>query len=72
VDHDLLNMASGLVDASYFHAPETTPPSVAGLDLKAADEVDHVLEAPPNPRSDAAFGNGDGLIALAGAGTAIK
>ena len=61
------------MDVSYFHDPDTTPPSVAALDLEAADDVDHVLEA-PRPGSDAAFGNGDGQTVLprAGAGTAVK
>ena len=35
------------MDVSSFQDPDTTPPSVAGLDLEAADEVDHVFEAPP-------------------------
>src|SRR5260370_2737658 len=49
---------------------DTTLPSVAGLDLQAVDEVDHVVEAPAGTGSDAASGNGDGQMGLAGAGTA--
>jgi len=49
---------------------DTTLPSVAGLDLQAVDEVDHVVEATANTGSDAASGNGDGQMGLAGTGTA--
>src|SRR6202022_3164463 len=49
---------------------DTTLPSVAGLDLQAVDEVDHVVEAPAGTGSDTASGNGDGHMCLAGAGTA--
>src|ERR1700704_4791290 len=49
---------------------DTTLPSVAGLDLQAIDEVDHVVEAPAGARSDAASGNGDGQMGLTGAGAA--
>jgi len=49
---------------------DTTLPSVAGLDLQAVDEVDHVVEATAGTGSDAASGNGDGQMGLAGAGTA--
>jgi hypothetical protein len=45
-------------------------PSVAGLDLQAIDEIDHVVEASASTGSDAASGNGDGQVGLAGAGTA--
>jgi len=38
----------------------TTLPSVAGLDLQAVDEVDHVVEASASAGSDAASGNSDG------------
>ncbi|GEC17306.1 hypothetical protein J2S34_002027 [Nitrobacter winogradskyi] len=44
--------------------------SVAGLDLEAIDEVDDVVEAPAGTGSDAASGNGDGQMGLAGAGAA--
>src|ERR1700724_4019156 len=49
---------------------DTTLPSVAGLDLQAVDEVDHVVEAAASAGSDAASGNGDGQMGLAGTGTA--
>src|SRR6201992_1848828 len=49
---------------------DTTLPSVAGLDLQAVDEVDHVVEATAGTGSDTASGNGDGQMGLAGAGTA--
>src|ERR1700704_5717574 len=49
---------------------DTTLPPVAGLDLQAIDEVDHVVEAPASTGSDAASGNGDGQMGLAGAGPA--
>ena len=49
---------------------DTTLASVAGLDLQAVDEVDHVVEAAASAGSDAASGNGDGQMGLAGAGTA--
>ena len=49
---------------------DTTLPSVAGLDLEAVDEVDHVVEAAAGTGSDAASGDGDGQMGLAGAGTA--
>src|SRR5258705_589675 len=48
----------------------TALPSVAGLDLQAVDEVDHVVEAPASAGSNAASGNGDGQMGLAGAGAA--
>src|SRR6202047_1244638 len=48
----------------------TTLPSVAGLDLEAVDEVDYVVEAAASAGSDAASGNGDGQMGLAGTGTA--
>jgi hypothetical protein len=44
--------------------------SVAGLDLEAVDEVDHVVEAPTGAGSDAASGDCDGQMGLAGAGAA--
>ena len=49
---------------------DTTLASVAGLDLQAVDEVDHVVEAPASTGSDAASGDGYGQVGLAGAGTA--
>jgi len=49
---------------------DTTLPSVAGLDLQAVDEVDHVVEAAAGTRSDAASGDCDGHMCFAGAGTA--
>ena len=45
-------------------------PSVAGLDLEAVDEVDHIVEAPAGTGSDAAPGDCDGQMGLAGAGAA--
>src|SRR5438874_2514510 len=49
---------------------ETSLPSVAGLDLEAIDEVDHVVKAPTGAGSDAASGDCDGQMGLAGAGAA--
>src|SRR3984893_16388585 len=49
---------------------DTTLPSVTGLDLQAVDEVDHVVEAPADTGSDAASGDCDGQMGLAGAGAA--
>ena len=49
---------------------DATLPSVAGLDLQAVDEVDHVVEAAAGTGSDAASGDGDSEMGLAGAGTA--
>jgi hypothetical protein len=49
---------------------DTTLPSVAGLDLQAVDEVDHVVEATAGTGSDAASGNGDGQMGLAPTGKA--
>src|SRR6187200_2206654 len=51
---------------------DTTLPSVAGLDLQAVDEVDHVVEAAAGTRSDAASGDCDGHMCFAGAGTTDK
>src|SRR6266576_2584808 len=48
---------------------DTTLPSVAGLDLEAVDEVDHVVEAAAGTGTNAASGNGDGQMCLAGAST---
>src|SRR5437773_1901372 len=49
---------------------DTSLPSVAGLDLQAVDEVDHVVEAAAGTGSDAASGNSDGQMGLAGTGAA--
>src|SRR5258708_15651556 len=49
---------------------DTTLPSVSGLDLQAIDEVDHVVEASAGTGSDAASGNSDGQMGLAGTGAA--
>src|ERR1700736_3634484 len=49
---------------------DATLPSVAGLDLQAADEVDDVVEATAGTGSDAASGNGDSQMGFAGAGAA--
>ena len=49
---------------------DTTLPSVAGLDLQAIDEIDHIVEAPAGTGSDAASGNGDGKVCLASTGAA--
>jgi hypothetical protein len=43
---------------------------VAGLDFEAVDKVDHVVEAPTGAGSDAAPGDCDGQMGLAGAGAA--
>ena len=45
-------------------------PSVAGLDLEAVDEVDHIVEAATGTRSDAASRYSDGQMCFAGAGAA--
>jgi hypothetical protein len=49
---------------------DTTLPPVAGLDLQAVDEVDHVVEAATGTRSDAASSDGDGQMGFAGTGAA--
>ena len=49
---------------------ETTLPSVTGLGLEPVDEIDHVVEPAAGAAADAASGNGDGKICLAGAGPA--
>lgn len=49
---------------------EPSLPSIAGLDLEAVDEVDHVVEAATGTGSDAAPGDCDGQMGLAGAGAA--
>src|ERR1700737_2389824 len=43
-------------------------PPIAGLGLEPVNEVDHVVEPAACARSDTASGNGDGEVALAGAG----
>src|ERR1700726_1762694 len=49
---------------------DTALPSVTGLDLQAVDEVDDVVEAPAGTGTNAASGDCDGEMGLAGAGTA--
>ena len=44
--------------------------SIAGLGLKPVDEIDHVVEPAAGAAADAASGNGDGKMCLAGAGPA--
>ena len=45
-------------------------PSVAGLDLQTVDEIDNVVEAPAGTGTNAASGDGDSQMGLAGAGAA--
>ena len=49
---------------------EPTLSAIAGLDLEPVDEVNHVIEATTGAGTDAASGNGDGKMCLAGAGPA--
>jgi hypothetical protein len=49
---------------------ETALPSVAVLGLEPVDEIDHVVEPTAGTAADAASGNGDGKMRLAGAGPA--
>src|ERR1700694_6027636 len=42
----------------------------AGLGLESVDEIDHVVEPAAGTSTDAASGNGDGQMGLAGAGPA--
>ena len=49
---------------------EPTLPSIAGLGLEPVDEIDHIVEPAAGAGSDAASGNGDGQMGLAGAGPA--
>src|SRR4051794_26931882 len=49
---------------------ETALPSVAGLSLEPVDEIDHVVEPAAGTAADAASGDGDGKMGLAGAGPA--
>src|SRR6266853_5386915 len=44
--------------------------SVAGLGLEPIDEIDHVVEPAAGAAADAASGDGDGKMGLAGAGPA--
>src|SRR5262245_21806887 len=44
---------------------ESALPSVAGLDLEAVDEIDHVVEAATSAGPDAAPSNGDGEMGFA-------
>ena len=45
-------------------------PSVTGLDLEPVDEIDHVVEPATGAGADAASGDGNGQMGLAGAGPA--
>src|SRR6266581_1095717 len=47
---------------------EPALPSIAGLGLEPIDEVDYVVEPAAGAGSDAASGNRDGKMRLAGAG----
>ena len=49
---------------------EPTLPSVTGLGLEPIDEIDHVVIPAAGAGSDAASGNGDGKMRLAGASPA--
>src|SRR5438552_19106501 len=49
---------------------DTTLPSVTGFGLEPTDEVDHVVKPTSGTGSDAASGDGDGHMCLAGAGAA--
>jgi len=49
---------------------EPTLTSVTGLGLEPIDEIDHVVEPTAGAGSDAASGNGDSKMRLAGAGPA--
>src|SRR5713226_7144231 len=49
---------------------ETALASVTGLGFEPVDEIDHVVEPATDTGSDAASGNGDGKMGLAGAGPA--
>ena len=44
--------------------------SVAGLGLEPVDQIDHVVESAASTAADAASGNGDGKMGLAGASSA--
>ena len=45
-------------------------PSVAGLDLEPVDEIDHIVEPATGTGADAASGDGNGQMRLAGASPA--
>src|SRR5260370_10617981 len=49
---------------------EPTLPSATGLGLEAVDEIDDVVEAAACAAADAASGNSDGKMRLAGTGSA--
>src|ERR1700756_828108 len=49
---------------------EPALPAVTGLDLEAVDEVDHIVEPASSAGSDAASGDGNGQMGLAGASAA--
>src|SRR5262245_63064878 len=49
---------------------EPSLPSIAGLGLEPVDEVDHVVEPAAGAGSDAASGNRDGKMRLAGSSPA--
>src|SRR5260370_8330432 len=51
-------------------AGEPALPTVAGLGVEPVDEIDHVVEPPADAGPDAASGDGDGQMGLAGAGAA--
>ena len=47
---------------------DPTLPSITGLDLEPIDEIDHVVEPATGAGTDAASGDGNGHMGLAGAG----
>ncbi len=49
---------------------DPTLPSVTSLDLEPVDEIDHVVEPATDTGADAASGDGNGHMGLAGAGPA--
>ena len=49
---------------------DPTLPSVTGLSLEPVDEIDHVVEPATGARADAASGDGDSQMGLAGASAA--
>src|ERR1700761_157724 len=63
-----------LVENDEVHSSELirdpTLPSVPGLDLEAVDEIDHVVEPATGAGADAASGDGNGQMSLAGTGAA--
>src|SRR5271156_6877727 len=62
------------VESDEVHSSELigdpTLPSVTALGLEPVDEIDHVVEPATGAGADAASGNGDGQMGLAGAGPA--